>query len=623
MDTKGKLNSLEESLYQQGGTPERKTARTTRQQKQEVPSSWTSPQSKKKKVPFSFIFFLTSLIFFVIAISIAAVFFITGGRTVSPNNLTVTSEIPQAVASGETTTLRFSVRNANPVPLQAVRATITFPEGTKQGDAPQVPLTRVTKDLGSLAVGEEKNIVLSAIFFGEENDQKDITFSVEYRGKDSSAVIVKDTTEHLRISSAPVSVVIDAPQQVSAGDSFTTTVTIRSNSSEDIQNLFLLVRYPFGFTVEKTIPSGSFENTVWNIGTLGTGETKKIVIEGSLQNVNQKEQTISFTLGTGLNQAGETLKTIFAKKQAQLTVADAALALSVSLSGVSTSSVVVRPGQEVQGRITYQNNLDTNLFDVAVVLSLSGTALDLDRVQQQQGFYRSSDTSIVFNRDTNVEFKKLAPGARGSIVFKVPIQSTSALGTVRNPEVTITGSVVARQVNAANVPSKIVQTFRRSLQVRTELNPSETIERTVGAFVNTGPWPLRANIPSTFTVRIRVENTTNTLANTEVSVEFPSYVTYTGQHSPQGESVSYDDASKKLRWVIGDLPAHTARSISIQVSVLPSLSQVGKPITIVKNIIADGFDRFVKETVSATLEEQTSKNVTDPAYSSEKGVVAQ
>src|SRR5581483_8404096 len=107
---------------------------------QETPSAehWVPPpvriKPKRKPLPPSLWFLIFAGIFFVVAGTIAALFIIFGTRSVSVNNVKITVQGPTTIASGDTVPLLITIKNSNPVSLNAATITVDLPDGTKNAD---------------------------------------------------------------------------------------------------------------------------------------------------------------------------------------------------------------------------------------------------------------------------------------------------------------------------------------------------------------------------------------------------------------------------------------------------------------------------------------------------------
>jgi len=623
MNEKGNLDSLRTNLYKK--TPTRRGI-TNPVKKQAAPvqehAAWEAPKKKEEKPhkPYTTWFLWGSIGFFVVALAVAALLVSQGGRTVSPKNIEFSVEIPPAIASGESVLIQTTVKNTNPVNLPFAELTVTFPPGTRDSVDVSKELQYKVISLGPLKPGEKKELSLEGILFGTEGEEKEIKLRIEFRPENSNAIVVKEETYPIIITSAPLAVTLTAPKEVGPGESFSTTITVQTNSEEAVPNAILLLEYPFGYSPRDATPTASSGNNVWNLGTLKPGEKEEITITGDIVGSSGDERFIRAFIGTDLSVGGSSLGLVYMEQDVKVTLVDSQLAISMSLDGNASETLTVDPGDDLTGRLTWKNNLDTEVFDASISITFSGNAFAEERLAIGRGFYQGETKTLVFNRDTNSELQSLAPGERGTITFTVPIKTNADLGTSRNPSLSIEGFISGRETGSGS-PTTITNTVNRSVQVTSGLTLTSFLTRTTGSFANTGPWPPTPNTETTYTLTLNASNTTNTVANSTVQFVLPSYVRYTGNKVPTSANISYDERTGEVLWNIGEIGAHSNKMVEVQLGLTPSVSQVGQTPQVVSQQILEGFDRFVQETLQTSASTKTTAIIDDPAYTGGEGVV--
>jgi hypothetical protein len=91
----------------------------------------------------------------------------------------------------------------------------------------------------------------------------------------------------------------------------------------------------------------------------------------------------------------------------------------------------------------------------------------------------------------------------------------------------------------------------------------------------------------------------NDLTGTEVTAILPQGVTWLDLVKGDGE-VTYNTVTRTLRWNIGNLSAHKEVTMGMQVSFIPSASQLGRMPTILETQRLKAVDRFTGTTVRTT-----------------------
>jgi hypothetical protein len=166
-----------------------------------------------------------------------------------------------------------------------------------------------------------------------------------------------------------------------------------------------------------------------------------------------------------------------------------------------------------------------------------------------------------------------------------------------------------RQGNTS-VPENIASAASLNVQLSSAALVSSQTFHFSGPFTNIGPMPPRAEVATTYTIFWTVKNASNALANTIVSATLPPYVQF--MSAVVGEGVTYDAASRTVRWPIGELKAGvgytlSARQAAFQVTLVPSTSQVGQAPQLTGVPTLTGQDRFAQVNVTAQGSAATTK----------------
>jgi len=137
------------------------------------------------------------------------------------------------------------------------------------------------------------------------------------------------------------------------------------------------------------------------------------------------------------------------------------------------------------------------------------------------------------------------------------------------------------------------------------LSLSSKINYSLGPFSNSGPIPPKADLMTTYTVTWSLSNSSNDVSEVEVSARLPSYVGWLANFTPSNENLSYNSTNGVVTWDVGHLDNGTgfgapSREISFQISLLPSLSQVGIRPTLVGETELRGIDDFTGANLDST-----------------------
>ena len=624
------LESMRKRLYAPGSVeapplaPRHDIPRQTPQPQQ----GWTPPPPPTvkpphgwKAMPWTSRFLVIAVGFFVLAGATAAGLFLLGGRDISAEKVIIDPDGPPTISSGDTVAIVIRVKNENPATITNANIFVDLPDGTREAMDKSRPYDHYTDTLGNLGPGQETSRTVNAVIFGAQNQALTIPIRVEYKAEGSNASFVSEDEYTVTVTTSPISLTVAAPNEAATGEPFTLIVTARSNAPVPLEHVGVEVAYPPGFTLSSTDPRPS-SGTLFSIGTLEPGQQQSITIRGTLSGQDTDERVFRFVSGTRTSEDATEIALPYASTDTLVQIARPFLATTLTLNRDNADTVTAPPGEAVSGVITWQNNLQVPVSDARITITFSGNAFDPSQVYAQSGFYRSSDSTILFSKDTTQELAQLLPGNTGNGAFSFTPKSAAALAGVLNPTVMLTVSIAGNRVGESGVPETVSSTVTKTVKVGTEVQFDSRVLRSVGPLTNTGPVPPRPNVETTYTIELSAVNSVNPIAGAQASMTLPSYVRFTGVVSPAG-TVTYDERTRTVTWRANDLANGATVRTYFQVALLPSVSQNGISPILIPEQTFTATDRFTKGQVQVTADRLTTQFSEDPAYMPGQGLVTQ
>ncbi len=625
-----KIEQLKKTLYSNTEEPLKPHRGRLHPHAQIVKSSWDGGEELPKVdyedragtyTGFGSIFkkvLLGAVAFLVIAAGVTGYVFIKGTNVVSPNNIDIKMLGPVASPAGEVLSVDIDVKNNNTADINLADLVVTYPEGTRSATDGITQLVTERVPVGTIRPGQTVRRTVKSVLFGEENVKKNIKVTIEYRVSGSDSIFTKSKDYPIFIGSSPVTMTIDTLGEITANQPATFKVTLVSNSTSVIKGLLLKAEYPFGFKFTNATPVALSGNDTWSLGDLEPGGRREITIVGTIIGENNDERVLNFSAGTEDPQNTTSIKSVFISSSATVAVRQPFLSADISLNGESKDTIVVDAGQAVQGEITWQNNLDVPVNDVVMEAKITGSMLDKKLVSGDQGFYRSIDSTILWDRSTLSDLKEVGPGDVGRIQFAfAPLPSTDQNNTTfRRPELTLELTIKAKRLNENRVPETVTSNVSRKIKVQSGLAMETRLVRTTGPFVNTGPLPPAVDKDSTYTVLVSVSNSFNTVKDAVFTTTLPSYVKWAGVTNPSTPGVAYSADKREVSWPLGDIPAGTGynsspKQFAFQVILQPSISHLGQSPTVVNSQRVAGKDNFtdtIVQNVQPPLDTQISSD---------------
>jgi len=575
----------------------------------------------ENKMSFFTKLFIGSLLFCILAVGLGAYLFFNGANLISANNIDIQISGPVSVAGGTPITFDITAVNKNNVDLRLVDMSVNFPAGTTDASDSTKVLTNYTKLLGDMPAGATAHESVSAIIFGEENLQKEITVNLTYSVKGSSSVFTKTQTYDVLINSSPVNVTADSFKEITSGQQFDMKVNVKSNSAQTLKNVLLKAEYPFGFTFVSASSQPLSDNATWRIGDMAPGSSRTITIHGKLSGEDSDVRAFHFFVGAASSNNRESIATQYLAIEQDVTLQKPFISLSVAVdSDTAIGDHIGQFGQVEHVTITWFNNLPDAVSDVKIDAKLTGSAYDKSTVTPDQGFFNSGTDDIVWNQQTNSELASVAAGSSGTVSFNItPVDHGTSGNPINNPTIAITANVSGSRAQGGAVPQSLTSATTKNIRVASNVRLSGRLVRTVGPFTNTGPIPPKADQATTYTVIWDIGNTSNAVSNAEVTATLPAYVKWLGVISPTTEDIIYDKKTGLLTWNVGSVSANTTgtsqlREAAFQISFTPSITQVGQSPTLVGKASLTATDSYTSAPLTSDQDILTTRFSTDPGY---------
>jgi hypothetical protein len=280
---------------------------------------------------------------------------------------------------------------------------------------------------------------------------------------------------------------------------------------------------------------------------------------------------------------------------------------------------VIRPRDEVSVSLNWGNNLPDRLFNNRMVVKLDENLIDKRSVVSNEGFYNSIDNTITWDRTNTPGLSELDTNEIGNSFFKFKLLDFSQEAVFSQPSFGISAFFEGQRVGADQLSEKVTSDSQRLVKIETEADFSARSIHSVGPFKNSGPVPPRVGQDTSYTIVWSITNTTNTLNQTKVKTTLPAYVNWTGSISPPEEKIIYDPNTREVSWQAGEVSAGTGETAPVreayfQVSITPSLSQVGQLVRLTNQSHFQATDSFTNTIMTKTGEAVTTDLTNDPKF---------
>ena len=553
---------------------------------------------------------LTSIGLLALGVALAAAFVFFGGKRISADNINFNIEGPNTIGSSETLSFQVAVTNQNTVAIENATLVLRYPEGTRTVSD---PIKNVYEDriaVGTLQPGEAKNVPIQVAVFGKENDIKEIKATFEYRVIDSDGMFYKEAPPlKFQIISSPITLLVSSIGKVAAGQPVEVTLTVKSNTNKELKDVLISAAYPNGFAYSQSDPKPFYNQNVWKIDTLKPEQSTKIKIKGVISGLTEEKFGINFSAGVANTENQYMVGSLLAEARTEFVIETPFLAVDISIGGDSDGSVVLQAYKAASFDIIVKNTLSEAVYDAVVEVVPKGNAFSAESVDSSEGYYDSNKNVIRWESANTPSLAQIPPGETRKLNFS--LQPIKNLGTAA---LDVTVNVYARRVGEPSAQEQLIGTVSATARYATEATLS------AGATHMTGPVPPKVGQTTRYLLTLVAEAGGNNMTNTVITTSFPSYVNWLDEYSGPG-TVDYNPVTRELAWRAGDVNTGMKRELSIAVSIVPSLSQVGSIPLLLNQQQLTATDRFTNTAVKAVSDSVSTELAEEGGFAKGNGKV--
>jgi hypothetical protein len=573
-----------------------------------------SLDSNMKKPPTSFFkkFFIGAIVFFFCSLMFAGYMFYSGGVSVSSENIDIIVLGNAFTKGGEELPLQIEIINRNKAKLELANLVISYPRGASDSTADMIRLPR--ESIGTINAGDTITRNASVSLFGDEKSIRNVKISLEYHPEGSNAIFTKDVIYPVTISSAPLSLLLDAPDQVTSDQLTTIKVTASLNTSLPEGATMLQVAYPNGFVFDSAVPTPSVGNSVWNLSELTTTNPVSIEVKGRIIGQDGEDKVFHVYAGTTSPTDQSKVNVVYNSLLHSMKIAKPFLEARILVNNQDLTTYTASSSETIQGEVSWTNNLPSRITDGQIIVTLSGNALDKSSVNPLEGFYDSANNQIIWDKNTISDFASIEPGASGTVSFN--FKSISLLGpsvTIKDPQIALDVSIRGRQPSLGSTYTDVNNFAKKVVKILSDFQIASS-----GSYAS-GALPPKAETETKYTITWTLSNSANNITSAQARSVLPIYVKWGGV-SGAGEDVKYNEVTREVVWNIGSVRPNTGfgsnREASFNLLLKPSTSQIGSVPQLMKDTFLTGTDAFTGTPVKSKRGPITTLLSNDPSFQS-------
>jgi hypothetical protein len=540
---------------------------------------------------------------------------------VDQNSIGLEISGPESVPSGENAKLTAKVKNNSGVVWQNVVLDIQAPVGFALDKAdPKSQTTDGTLKwgIGKLAPRESATFLLDGRLVGKANTTANFIANVTLTPE--NAPQIKQTKKQFAtvgVDESLVQISLIAPKLAASGERMKVKIIYQNKKDADALGVRISVAVPSGFTLLEANPSVVGNNMEWNFPQLAQQSQGEIDFNGTIQGDPDVVRTFKATMGF-VGSDG----TFLYQNDVQATTAIARRALTVVQTFNNEPDMLkVNPSDTVESRIRVKNTGDIGLRDLIVKTGFSGVGLDPTTVESSGGFYDSRLNIITWTAASIPALKTLRAGDTAELVFRFRVLGINNLPFAVEADKDFAVNVQTT-ADSPDIPTpiggeKIISSGIFKIMLNSVLAISLAAyydDGRTGLPVSVGPQPPRVGAETIYTIRVRLNNSSADVTDGVFRTTLPEGIRWINNKYTTTGSVTYDERTREIRWLIGIIPARSGSGVpapefDFQVGLTPSLNQIGsKPVLCLGGSL-DGTDSFSASRLHVTSEAITTEIV--------------
>ena len=573
-----------------------------------------SPQIKKK---ISIIGISIAVVFMVIAI-----FFIWRGFTsFDKNGIEIEINGPERVVSGEEIKYTIKYKNNTRMTLENVKLIFHYPEDSIPSNQKDID---ETINLSNVEAGQEKEVELLVRIIGLKGEEKGAWTELSYQPLNFSSRYVNEAEFISEIISVPLILDFDLPEKLVSGQSFNFSLKYLNQAEVAFDNVQIRFEYPNGFVFESANEDPLENDNVWYLGKLMAGEQGKIFIQANIQ--GEENDVKSFKAELGLLKDDKF--TSYAETVGALQISSSPLSVTQTIN--DSDKYITKAGDKLSYKIYYKNTTNVAIKNVVITSKLEGDVLDLASLELMGASFNGGTKTITWNESNVPALGYVGPYQEGQVSFIVNVKSSLPIENYTDKNFTVNNTV---KIDSLEIPFglediEIAGQSQTITKVSSQVNLQAQGYYYDDLIPNDGPIPPKIGEITTYTIKWRIVNTSNDLKDVKVTAFLPPHVKWNSRVNPGFANLEYNSQTGQVTWTIGDLQSATgillpAKEVAFQISIIPSLANLGSLVELIGQSRVVGQDDFVDLELISSVESIDSGLQDDLKISQKQGKVVQ
>ncbi len=519
-----------------------------------------------------------------------------------PDVTLVSAHQNQIVTSGQTETFELAYSHEGEGVIQNCSLNVKLPNNfILESVAPSNLFDKNTHTfkIGDLTAGANGKVKITGIVYGNVGGKQTVFYTFNYY-KDNREYSVLNSL-HYNIEDSALDLNIDVPNKVYQGVDFDGRLSLKNNSSKDMENVEVVFdKDDWNIQRAKCSLDNNVKDNVITINKILAQKTADIYISA---NTSKGEGNYDFDIETYIKPENERLKQETRIQKMEVKVPNFQVSATTDFSAIKAYGTA-------NFDIVYKNGEAEELKDIKLKILPMSSDYSIEKLVLADN---SINTSL--NGDT-ITINSVKPGEEKSFSLAVSFSRNKATlnqvyGIIVESSYKFEGQNIKLRTNSQIV--KVISDLK--------VNSRGFYYSSQGDQLGVGPIPPTVGIPTTYWVFWELNNFGNNLSGFTMSAELPSNIVWTNNTSLLAGKLRHAEIGGRVIWEIDSIRNSGGNyKAGFEVELTPGDSDVNKVMTLLSNTSFKVYDNFAEQEITGTLK-NIDTNLSDDNLTSGNGKV--
>lgn len=524
--------------------------------------------------------------------------------------------------------LEVTYKNNNRTNLKNAILTLNYPEEgfsdikDKSGFG-KIKGAQIIWDLKEISTGYEGSVKISAKI--TDINANAVSAALDYDPENFNSSFSARANYIFNVKIAKVSVNLFAPKEAVAGQEIKYILTYANATAVDFSAIRIRFNYPSGFVFITSNPPATQAPDIWEAPGFARASSGQIEIIGILNSLSEETKIIWAVI----EQKNRDGNYVFNNEISANTTLIGSPFIAVQLVN-DKENYSADIGETLNYKIKIRNLSNVRQDNLILSAVLDGQAADWTSLAAENANIDRALHAITWDSKVKSDLAAVDPDKEIEVEFNVKTNKRVSIPDGNSKNFTVKNTVTIKDGNTFNADGTNKVIIAATFETKINSSPSLFVRgyfNDDGRIDTAGAVPPKVGQTTAYNIHWQILNTSNRIKNTKITGVLPANVRWTGNIFPLDAKIFYDINTRTIAWEAGDIEVGTGiisplKEVLFQVSVAPSLSDVGNYLVLVDQNSLTATDEFTLSDLTVNAEGITTRLPDDLSVGSEEGKVS-